>query len=156
MTKRYLLGILVFICFILTIYARRQIEVYMGWRLPYLSFKLKEEVEEAYENKSGYKLNLLFAEELLDVGTRSYGTDRGAVVFVDPTVTDSEYLIEFNGESFYWYDFTQTVYKDGEFMRMEDACEQGIITLKDIKKILRIDKLYWWRYWIWKRDFSWR
>lgn len=153
MIKRYLLGILVFICFILTIYARRQIEVYMGWRLPYLSAKMKDEVETAYERTYEEEINLLAAEESGFFGTRYYGTYNGAVVFVPRVEAESMSRIEIEGEVFEWYD-GRTVYKDGRFLKMEEACAQGILTLNDIKKILRTDKLYWWGYWRRKNDLN--
>ena len=153
MIKRYLLGILVFICFIFTIYARRQIEVYMGWRLPYLSAKMREEVEKAYEWRYEEEINLLEAEESDIFGTRYYGTYNGAVVFVPQVEADSMSRIEIDGEVFEWYD-GRTVYKDGKFVTMEEACGQGILTLKDIKIILRVDKHYWWGYWRRKNNLN--
>lgn len=147
MRKRYLLGILVFVCFILIICMGRQIAVYMGWQMPYyLSSELKEEVEKAYKEQKGRDLYLSLEAMRFwrEPGcTRYYGTYRGAVVFISPSVAELFYEMEIEGEKFEWYVNKEVVYKDGKFMTLEEAYEQGILTHADIKRIMRYENLYW-------------
>lgn len=122
MRKWYYVLILLLLCVAFIVCGTR------STRFP--SAKLKAEIEEAWQKKTGYKLNL-------DDGCHGYyGTYDGAVVFFGYGATMAVWKINVAGVEFQWnHGANLKVYKEGEFYSLEEAYELGLLTEKNIKSI---------------------
>ncbi|MBE6959985.1 MAG: hypothetical protein E7448_04605 [Ruminococcaceae bacterium] len=106
-----------------------------------LSDWMKEEILEAYKKQ----YNIEYSKDIWEYEShiRYYGTENGYVFLYENTGMCALGELRVGGRVFNSnYVFVITVYKDGKFMKLEDAFEQGLVTKSTIAKIWEVHQEY--------------